>query len=116
MLASRGGRLGQSVRHEGIYLRGSSHPGRIQSCHSVADHQGFVDDEPHQPTAKGALAIKCCDMSSGPVETIVYSNSGLIRIAKHAVCDEMEQAATSLSATLTWCVMGFVHSVAYPQF
>ena len=42
-------------------------------------------------------------MSSGPVETIVYSNSGLIRIAKHAVCDEMEQAAISLGA-------------AYPQF
>jgi hypothetical protein len=63
----------------------------------VEDHQSFFDEEPDQPTAKGALAIKCCDMLSGPVETIVYSNSRFIRVAKHALCDEMEQAAISWS-------------------
>jgi hypothetical protein len=90
----------------------SSHPYGTRSCPSMEDHQSFVDDKPYQPTAKGALAIKCCDMLSGPVQTIVYTNSGFIRISKHAVCDEMEQTAISLGATLTSYVMRFVPSGA----
>jgi len=81
----------------------------------MEDHQSFVDDEPYQPTAKGALAIKCCDMLSGPVRTIVYRNSGFSRISEHAACDEVEQVAISLNATLTSCVMRFVPSGAYPH-
>src|SRR5260370_32999619 len=66
-----------------------------RNCSSVEDRQSFVDGEPYQPTAKGALAIKCRDVLGGRIKTIVYSNSGSVRIAEHAVCDKIQQAAIS---------------------
>jgi len=73
--------LGPFVATYRLSLRGLPDPRGTRSCPSVEDHQSFVDDEPDQPTAKGALSIGCCDVLSGPVETIVYSNSRFVRIA-----------------------------------
>jgi len=62
---------------------------------SVEDRQSFVDGEPYQPTAESALTIKCRDMLSGRVQALFYGNNGFVRIAKHAVCDKIQQAAIS---------------------
>src|ERR1700738_5642311 len=66
----------------------------------VEDRQSFVDGDPYQPTAESALAIKCCGMARGRVQAIVYSNIGSFGIAKHAVCDRMEQATISRCANI----------------
>ena len=57
--------------------------------------QSFVDGKPYQPTAEGALAIKCRYVVTGREQAIFYSNGGSVRTAKHTVCDRMEQAAIS---------------------
>src|SRR6267143_6458928 len=57
--------------------------------------QSFVDGKPYQPTAESALATKGRCVARSREQTIFYSNSGPVRIAKHAVCDRMEQAAIS---------------------
>jgi hypothetical protein len=58
-------------------------------------HQSFVDGDPYQPTAESALTIKCRYTVRRREQTILYSNIGSVRIAKHAVCERMEQAAIS---------------------
>ena len=67
----------------------------VERSSSVEDRQSFVDGEPYEPTAESALAIECRDMLSGQVQAIIYSNDGSVRIAKHAVCDKIQQAAIS---------------------
>jgi hypothetical protein len=67
----------------------------LANTSSVKYRQGLVDGDPYQPTAESALAIECRDMVRSREKTILYSNIGSIRIAKHAVCDKMEQAAIS---------------------
>jgi hypothetical protein len=59
------------------------------------DRQSFVDGKPYKPTAESALAIKCRYVVTGREQAIFYSNIGPVRIAKHAVCDRMEQATIS---------------------
>jgi len=61
----------------------------------VEDGQSFVDGDPYQPTAESAVAVKCPDMAKSREQTIFYSNISLVRIAKYAVGDKMEQAAIS---------------------
>jgi hypothetical protein len=61
----------------------------------VKYRQRLVDGDPYQPTAESALAIECRDTVRSREKTILYSNIGSVRIAKHAVCDKMEQAAVS---------------------
>jgi len=51
--------------------------------------QRLVDGDPYQPTAESALAIECRDTVRSREKTILYSNIGSVRIAKHAVCDKM---------------------------
>jgi hypothetical protein len=61
----------------------------------VKYRQSFVDDDPYQPTAESALAIKYCNTVRYREQTVFYSNISSVRIAKHAVRDKMEQAAIS---------------------
>jgi hypothetical protein len=67
----------------------------LEHSSSVKDRQSFVHGAPYEPTAESALAIKCRDMLSGRVQAIFYSNGGSVRIAKHPICDKMQQAAIS---------------------
>ena len=62
---------------------------------SVEDRQRFVEGKPYQPAAESALMIKCRDIASGREQAIFYSNNCSVRIAKHAVCDKIQQAAIS---------------------
>jgi len=62
---------------------------------SVEDRHRFVEGKPYQPTAESALMIKGRGMASGRAQTIFYSNYGSVRIAKHAVCDKIDQAVIS---------------------
>jgi len=55
--------------------------------------QGFVNGAPDQPTAESALAIKCPNMAKRREQAVLYSFIGSVRIAKHPVCDSVEQAA-----------------------
>jgi hypothetical protein len=64
---------------------------------SMEDRQRFVKGKPYQPITECALVIKCRDMASGREQAIFYSNKGSVRIAKHAVCDKIQQAAVSRS-------------------
>src|ERR1700730_593832 len=61
----------------------------------VKYRQSFIDGDPYQPTAEGALAIKCRGTIRCREQTIVHSDIGSVGIAKYAVCDRMEQAAIS---------------------
>ncbi len=61
----------------------------------VKYRQSFVDGQPYEPTAESALAIKCRYVARGREQTILYSNIGSVGIAKHALCDKMQQAAIS---------------------
>ena len=61
----------------------------------VKYRQRLVDGDPYQPTAESAVAIECRDTARSREKTILYSDIGSVRIAKHAVCDKMEQAAIS---------------------
>ena len=63
----------------------------------VEDRQRFVEGKPYQPTAEIALVIKCREMARGTEKTIFYSKNCSVRIAKHAVCDKIQQAAISRS-------------------
>jgi hypothetical protein len=63
---------------------------------SVEDSQRFVERKPYQPTAESAFVIKYRDMASGREQAIFYSDNCPLRIAKHAVRDEIEQAVISL--------------------
>jgi hypothetical protein len=67
----------------------------LEHSSSVEDRQSFVHGEPYEPTAESALAIKCGDMLRGRVQAIFYSNGRSARIAKHPVCDKIQQAAIS---------------------
>jgi hypothetical protein len=64
---------------------------------SMEDRQRFVEGNPYEPSAESALVIKSRDMASGREQTIFYSNNCSVRIAKHAVCDKIQQAAISRS-------------------
>jgi hypothetical protein len=66
----------------------------------MEDRQRFVEDKPYQPIAESALVIKCCDMASGREQAIFYSNNCSVRIAKHAVCHKIQQAAISCSPNM----------------
>lgn len=61
----------------------------------MEDRESFVDGDPYQPAPESALAIKCRDTVRCREQAIFYGNIGSVRIAKHAVCDKMEQAAIS---------------------
>src|SRR5260370_11225672 len=61
----------------------------------VKYRQSFVDGDPYQPTAECAVAINYRDSVRCREQTILYSNGGSVGIAKHAVCDRMEQATIS---------------------
>jgi hypothetical protein len=63
----------------------------LRNCSCVEARQSFVESKAYQPIAESALAIKRHDMLGGRVQTIFYSNSGSIRIAKHAVCDKIQR-------------------------
>ncbi len=62
---------------------------------SVEDRQRFVERKPYQPIAELALVIKSREMARGPEQTIFYSNSCSVRIAKHAICDKIQQVVIS---------------------
>ena len=64
---------------------------------SVEDRQRFVEGKPYQPIAESALVIKCCDIASGREQAIFYNDNCSVRIANHAVRNEIQQAAISLS-------------------
>jgi hypothetical protein len=61
----------------------------------VKDSQSFVEGDPYQPIPESALAIKGCGVTRGRDQTIFDSSIGHVRIAKHAVCDKMEQTSIS---------------------
>src|SRR6266481_5960657 len=67
----------------------------LANTSSVKCRQRLVDGDPYQPAAESAFAIECRDTVRSREKTILYSNIGSVRIAKHAVCDKMEQAAIS---------------------
>jgi hypothetical protein len=62
---------------------------------SVEDRQRLVKGKPYQPTAESALVIECRGMANGREQAIFYSKDRSVRIAKHAVCDKIQQVAIS---------------------
>jgi hypothetical protein len=62
---------------------------------SVEDRQRFFERKPYQPIAELALVLKSREMARRPEQTIFYSNNRSVRIAKHAICDKIQQAVIS---------------------